>query len=612
LQEPSPVGYKRASNDSRKGSARTRKARILLAIAVVGTLAFGQAAGATSGSKASSRSKTSSGSARGHFRPLAPTQHRLHKTAAAAAQPGDSVSQFECHVNGKGLANVNLDCDGIFPNNEPHIAVDPADPGHMVASSNDYESCCDEWYTTFNGGKTWITGDISVEAPGRNKRTGSDPVTSFDRKHNTIIHSSLNYLNFGDCDNPNDVADGDVVVSISQDGGRHWNTVIQVADGGGPTSCESDGIFNDKEWIITDNNPASPHYGTTYLTWTAFFSGGRDGGDEGDGGGGEKGRTTAPAAIGEPGPQSPIYEAHSTDGGFTWSAPQEISGENAALCTFVVAGRANACNDDQFSVPSVARDGSVYVTFINDQNEALWEPGEQFDDQYLVVSSSNGGGSWSDPEFVTGIEDGSGDMPRNVDGRQTLTNQQMRIPFTQGLVADPTHNGRLYLAFADNRNGVHDSANPQTQLDVFLMVKPNAAAPWVGPLNVNSPDNGQIGNDQWFPWVDVNPTDGTVGVIYNDRRYSKHFKRYDATLAKSSAGGTAFTEHRVSTSASHSRGSVFFRAGAPHCMNCTRFHGDYISIAYGSNGRANLVWTDMRDLYAPIGRYLQFIYFARR
>ena len=30
--------------------------------------------------------------------------------------------------------------------------VDPANPQHMIASSNDYGSCCDQFYTTFNGG----------------------------------------------------------------------------------------------------------------------------------------------------------------------------------------------------------------------------------------------------------------------------------------------------------------------------------------------------------------------------------------------------------------------------------------------------------------------------
>src|SRR5438093_409982 len=126
-------------------------------------------------------------------------------------QDQKTPSKLECRATGDPAANVLLDCDGPTPNDEPNIVVDPADPQHMVASSNDYESCCDEFYTTFDGGRTWRTGDISVEAPGKKKRTGSDPVTTFDRKHGAVIHSSLNYQNDG--------CDGDVVVSISKDGG---------------------------------------------------------------------------------------------------------------------------------------------------------------------------------------------------------------------------------------------------------------------------------------------------------------------------------------------------------------------------------------------------------
>jgi hypothetical protein len=567
-----------------------RNARFVLVLVAAITLAAGQWASA-SGTSAGPGGTSAGQQHRGHFQPLAlgsGAARKQHDSTARTLNDGDSASQLQCKTNNAtGAANLRLDCDTILPNNEPHIVVDPSNPLHMVGSSNDYDQCCDAFYTTFNGGKTWYTGDMSVEAPGQNKRTGSDPVTSFDVKHDTVIHASLNFLNNG--------CDGDVVASVSEDGGKHWNTIVEVASGGG---C--DDPFNDKEWITTDNNPSSPHYGTSYITWTAFFGSSKESDD---------GAAAPEDAVL---PQSPIYEAHSTDGGYTWSTPQEISGTNGALCTYEVAERPGACNDDQFSVPSVAPDGTVYVTFINDQNMALWEPDEMFDDQYLMVQSNDGGLTWTPPSFVVGLEDGNADMPRNVDGRQTITNQQMRTPFTQGFVADPTHNGRLYLVFDDNRNGVHDTHDPETELDVFIMVKPNAASPWTGPFNVNSPDVGEIGNDQWFPAIDVNPTNGNVGVLYNDRRYTTNFRPHGATLAVSPAGGAAFVEHKVSTALSHTRNSLFFRAHAPDCPSCTRFHGDYISMAYGSDGKANLVWTDMRDLFPPFGKYLQFIYYARR
>ena len=547
----------------------TRKTRVLFVVAIC-TLALSQIVQAAP----TGRPK------REKFSPLALTSEVTSSRGdQGAIQDRKTPSKLECRAFGQPAANINLDCDGITPNNEPQIAVDPADPQHMVASSNDYESCCDEFYTTFDGGKSWRTGDISVEAPGKKKRTGSDPVTTFDVKHGTVIHSSLNFQNDG--------CDGDVVVSVSRDGGIHWNTVVEVADGGGPNSCEDNGLFNDKEWITTDNFPSSPFYGRTYLTWTAFLS-------------------TNGVTL-----ESPIWEAHSDDGGFSWSAPQEISGSSAALCTFQAEGPSGECDEDQFSVPSVGPDGTVSVSFVNDQNEALWEPGEVFDNQYLLVTSSDGGVTWSAPGFIVDREDGSRDFPLNVRGRATLTNYQVRVPEAGNIVADPTRPGRLYFAFYDNRNGLHDVDNPVTNTDVFIVRSTNGGSSWSAPSQVNPPDSG-AGNDQWFPWVDVSAVDGTVGVLYNDRSYDPTHDTHEATLSESPTGGTSFAAAKVSTASSHPRESRFFRALVPGCENCATFHGDYIGLTYGADGNANMVWTDMRDLDAATGLYLQFVYFARR
>ena len=139
---------------------------------------------------------------------------------------------------------------------------------------------------------------------------------------------------------------------------------------------------------------------------------------------------------------------------------------------------------------------------MNSQNQALWEPGEEFEDQYLVVSSSDGGVHWSHPRFVVGMEDGSRDYPINVDGRQTLTGYQVRVWGAGNIVAEPDENGHLYLVFSDNRNGVHDSDNPVTNSDVFVVSSTNGGQTWTAPTPV---DTG--GGDQWFPWADVNPVE---------------------------------------------------------------------------------------------------------
>jgi hypothetical protein len=480
-------------------------------------------------------------------------------------------SQFECIAPG-GVGNTRLDCDDPFPNNEPDIEVDPVAPGHMIASSNDYGSCCDQFYTTFDNGATWTNGNMSRNNP---QQTGSDPVTAFDRKHGVAIHSSLNYS----FQSPTgEACRGDVTVSVSADGGITWDPAI-VVDSGYGCDLSNTQIFNDKEWIVSDNNPSSPHYGTTYLTWTKFIS--TNGSYQ----------------------SSPIFESHSDDGGKHWTKAQEISGSNPALCTFQVSGPSGRCDEDQGSAPTIGPDGTVYVGFQNEQNRALWEPGEVFDDQYLLVKSTDGGATWSSPSFVVGMEDGSRDYPLNVDGRQTLSGYQVRVWSVGALVASPraSENGRLALVFSDNRNGTHDSANPVTNTDVFLVTSANGGATWSGPIQVDASPT-----DQWFPWVDINPTNGTIGVLYHDREVANP-ALYDTALREFPGSKTI-----VSTAPSHPTQSRFFRAGVPGCENCARFHGDYINIAYGSNGKANMVWTDMRDPSDIPGLFSEFIYYAQK
>jgi hypothetical protein len=480
-------------------------------------------------------------------------------------------SQFEC-IATSGGANTKLDCDDPFPNNEPDIEVNPANSQNLIASSNDYGSCCDQFYATVNNAATWTTGNMSVNNP---QQTGSDPVTVFDVKHATAIHTSLNYsfqLPTGES------CRGDVVASVSTDGGVTWLPPV-VVDSGFGCDLSNVQLFNDKEWVVTDNYPSSPYYGRTYLTWTKFES-------------------ASGAFV-----RSAIFESHSDDGGKHWTKAQEISGSNAGLCTFQVNGPASQCDENQFSVPTVGPNGTVYVAFQNEQNQALWEPNEFFDDQYLLVKSADGGKTWSSPTFVVGLEDGSADYPINVSGRQTLSGYQLRVNSAGNIVASPT-DGKLYLVFSDNRNGTHDSNNPVTNIDVFLMVSSDGGASWSGP----TPVDAGLG-DQWFPWVDVNPTNGKIGIFYNDRGASNG-ALYNAALAEGTPGLLAKTI--ISTASSDPTHSRFFRAGVTGCEACATFHGDYINISYAPDGKAHLAWTDMRDPSDIAGLFSQFIYYAQK
>jgi hypothetical protein len=552
---------------------RTLKSLLSLAGVVTLIVSLGSAAGATT-------SVTRPGVSAKH--PM------IVGTSRALAKTQLTASEFECSVAG-GTPNTNLDCDDPFPNNEPNVTVNAGDPRNVIASSNDYGSCCDQYYTSLDRGGTWQTGNMSKKSDAV---TGSDPVTAFDVKHGTAIHASLNYI----VTDAGEACDGDVVASISRDGGVGWAPPVVVYAGTGCDSSPSQ-IFNDKEWLVTDNNPSSRFYGRSYMTWSRFEF--KD----------------------QMYQRSAIFESHSNDGGFTWSNSQEISGANAAICTFQVAGPKGQCDEDQFSVPTVGPDGTVYVAFQNSQNESLWEAGDVGENQYLVVKSTDGGSSWSRPSFVVGLEDGSFDYPVNVDGRQTLTGYQIRVSSAGNIVAHP-RTGQLFLVFSDNRDGVHDSAHPVTKAHVFLMRSFDQGKSWIGPVRVDSSSS-----DQWFPWVAVDPKNSKIGILYNARRTSDG-ALHDVALAEAVVddgnqsgdplgnSDISFAKQTVNVKPSNLVDSRFFRARVAGCERCARFHGDYIGLSYGTDGAAHAVWTDQSVYVAgpspATSGYAQFVFYARK
>jgi hypothetical protein len=481
-------------------------------------------------------------------------------------------SMVECTVRAASLQRLseglNLDCDPK-PNNEPEVAVDPADPLHAVVSSNDYDSCCDGFSTTFDGGLTWRTGDVSSLAPDR---FGSDPVTSFDRRHRVVLHASLSFTRPGGIPMA-----GDVVVSASRDGGVTWGRPVVVAVGQGGAS-DPVSVFNDKEWMATDTNAASPHYGRTYVTWSRFTS--------------RAGLET----------ESPIWEAHSDDGGSTWSEPHEISGASTEFCTFA-AVRPGRCDQDQDSNIAVGPDGTVFVAFQNFQHDKVWQAPDEGDSQYLVVRSTDGGRTFSAPVHVADLENGRLDYPANVKGRPTLTGTQVQVNSAGNLAVD-RRTGALSLVFSDNRAGRHGE-HPVTDVNVYLMTSPDGVR-WSGPIPVATGPG-----DQWFPWAAVDPGSGDLAVVYNDGD-AKNPGRYGVSVARGRPG--AWRTSVLAPALSDLGRSLFFWANVPGCEHCATFHGDYIGIDFGSDGRMWAAWTDMREVMTLDGRtgHEEHIYLSRR
>lgn len=449
-------------------------------------------------------------------------------------------------------SNVMANCDStVLPHNETAIAADPNNASHLVGGSNDVElppngasssaKNIAGYYTSFDGGSTWINGQVP---PGSFTQT-SDPTIGFDTAGNVYYGVVAFDLGLGGA-----ALGGAIQVSRSTDGGQTFATPVAVE------LSTSGTIFEDKPYLTVDTNGASPFRNSVYMTWTRFNF------------------TLSGVYL-----QSPIFFSASRDGGETWSAPLEISGKNPRLCTFSGTSLSydGRCREDQFASPVVGPDGTILVAFQNDQ---AVDDG-QFRDQYLVVKSTNGGATWSAPVRASDIlQDGASDYPINAVGRQTLSNSQFRVNSAGNLAVDP-NSGALYVTWSDNRAGSASSTNT----NVFMAVSTDGGGRWSKPIGIST-----AANDQFYPWAAVAPN-GTVNVLFMDRRYDPANSKYGITLARVAPMTLSVTLQQVNTGLSDPNDARWF-SGSTNGQ--TLFLGDYNGLTVGSDGVSHPLWTDMR------------------
>jgi hypothetical protein len=504
--------------------------------------------------------------------------------ASGGGVGGGSLSKSTCTSTGDPAANVRLNCDSnTSPDNETPIVADPTNPNHLLAGSNDYfitqkgsgiqERVPTGFFTSFDGGHTWTDGQIPMGNGGSGGN--GDPSPAFDAKFGTAHMAQLSAA-IGQGRDPN-AGHIDVSVSTSYDGGLTWKPPVTVDIGQASIGPSANGVFLDKEWLVADNFPSSPHYGRLYLTWDRI--------EESKG-----------AFL-----RSPVDLSYSDNAGKTWSRPIEITGSNPTFCTANQgpAGPSGACDESFFSYGAVEPNGDLVVGFMNQQHAAAWEEPNEFEDQVMTVTSHDGGLHFSNPVHVTDMEDGGiesikfTDYPANADGRATQTGFQFRTGSWGNLGLDPV-TGKVYVVWTDNSDGLHDVANPVTDTNVFMSVSSNEGATWSAPIRVTS---GPM--DNWFPWVTARG--GRVAVAFQEEVGTG---LYVTKLATSTNDGASWSTQTVSNAVSDADHSVWFQAHAPDCATCSRFIGDYIGAAFDTLGRIHVTWTDMRrDLSIPaLGR----------
>lgn len=558
------------------------------------------------------------------------------------------IEKFRCTSSGNPLAAVDMSCNAAefgqsySPDNEIAVAVNPWNPNHIVAGSNDYfyrfNNSTGErqvlvptgFFTSFDGGATWLDGQI----PMLSGNGAGDPSPAFVGKLSDPVDPHKALVLMAQLENTSGhagsyVSQGDVSVSRSTDGGVVWSEPVTVMRGiGTGIGPANQALFWDKEWVTADNNPMSPFYGRVYLTATRFVNG--------------LFGSYAEAAI---------YLSWSDDGGLSWSPPKEISGSHPS-CTFQSSGPANECDEDQNSIPVVAVDGTIYVHFSNTQNEAAWEMPLDFDSQILVVKSTDGGQTFGPPVPVVQREDGASDMPYSVIGRQTVWGHQIRWSPDGNIAADPTNPLHVTVIWSDRGTanarataGCIDAApaapdydpchaGPGSDLDVFRADSFDGGATWGARTLV---DNAG-GRSQWFPWgayrpdgslviawdedTAIAPADAFVHVLFDGgvrQTLSSVPEQVDVSLTHWAGQYVPFDQWPTACGpAGYSDGAVADAEG----KDCNVFDGDYTGLAVGADGSVHVVWTGLNrhtsspqiDFYAggPHDGYAQDAMYARR
>jgi hypothetical protein len=471
-------------------------------------------------------------------------------------------------INGDTVVPVGSQAGCNAAQNETTVAQNPENPRNLVAGSNDYRVFNSREqrndgsgyaYTSFDGGRTWknvqlphLTFQTGAPAPLSLADSAGDPSISFG-PHGTVYYANLVFSRGAPAAGGSQPPTG-LVVSVSHDGGLTWGepSIVKLdgwnADG---TAAPTD-VFNDKEWVAAD-----PHSGTVYVTWTRFLQ--DDAGNY---------------------LSSPIYVSKSTDYGRHFGAPVPVSPTLAGFTTGITPFGSG-------SNPVVTADGSLYVAYETAvcQTSACNAPTDH--DAVVVATSHDGGATFTNSEASSDF-----DFPNNPDvGRETLTGENFRLNSFPQLAYDPA-DGRLWITWADDRNGLYDAngVSIRTNGTAFVI---SAGTVRRGDPRFSAPTAVGAGTDEVYPAVAA--FDGHVAVSYYTRFYDPAGIGLDFAMVSGSRGSIGRAPQLRLTGQTENPQVQFVSVGqVSGSLLQGTFIGDYTALSMGSDLAAHPVWTDFR------------------
>jgi hypothetical protein len=313
---------------------------------------------------------------------------------------------------------------------------------------------------------------------------------------------------------------------LSDPAGKGWSDpslldriVIQASTDQGVTWSEGEGIgFNgtkdqDKEWAACslDGN-------CTYVTWTEF----------------DLYNSEASADS------SYILFSKGNKRGEKWTEPVRLN-QYAGNCLdgdLTVEG----------AVPAAGPKNTIYVSWA-------------FENTIWFDRSSDDGKTWLAKDLK------AADIVGGWDHNIPFLGRANGMPVTLCDQTGGDHHGRIYINWADQRNGIDDT-------DIWVCFSDDEGDSWSEPKRVNDDERG---NHQFFTWMTLDPITGVLYTVFYDRRNYEDGKT-DVYLASSKDGGLTWLNERISESPFTPLEGVFF--------------GDYNNIS-AYNGVVRPIWTRM-------------------
>lgn len=371
---------------------------------------------------------------------------------------------------------------------EPHLAVNPRDPRHLVAAWQQdrfavYGGALSNLVSVSrDGGRTWrgtMVEGLSQCTGGKPERT-SDPWLSFDRRGHLYLSSlTFNFDASGQISQEaGEELAGPTALSAarSDDGGRSWGPQVTVVD---------DKMYDDREAITADPTRRN----VVYMAWVR-----REG------------------LLGENGVE---YFSRTTDGGRHWETPRPISPPLPGFFT-------------DPTLIEVLPNGTLLNFYLLDNGSfALPPPSPVVPWKVMVSRSTDGGDTFSAPEAIATVQPyPPSDPDTGADVRA--------IPLISTAVAP---DGTAYVAW--NEKPSRDSYNRGF---VRLARSRDNGRSWSDPNTV-----AKVSGQTFLPALAV-AKDGSIGVMFDstrrDRRGDDEFTA-DVWLARSKDEGKTWSHHHA-------------------------------------------------------------------